>query len=75
MSSASEIQSLALKLPERSRLKLANELLRSVKPVIAPEGLLAEASRREAEIESGEVKPLDENEFWSGIKRVGLGKK
>jgi hypothetical protein len=80
MSSASEIQNLALKLPRRSRLKLAGELLRSVETSATSDDLLAEAARRDLEIEDGSVKPLDEAEFWSGIKpdsevewRIGQG--
>lgn len=71
MSSASEIQNLALKLPKRSRLKLAGELLRSVAPSETSSELVAEADRRDAEIENGTVKPLGESEFWSGIRRRG----
>jgi hypothetical protein len=80
MSSASEIQNLALKLPRRSRLKLAGELLRSVETSATSDDLLAEAARRDLEIEDGSVKPLDEAEFWSGINpasevewRIGQG--
>lgn len=69
MSSASEIQSLALKLPQRSRLKLAGELLRSVTPATTPADVLDEASKRDAELESGKIKPLTESEFWAGIAR------
>lgn len=71
MSSASEIQDLALKLPERSRLKLAGELLRSVNIGITSADLIAEATRRDSEIESGKVRPLEEAEFWRGVKRRG----
>lgn len=71
MSSASEIQNLALKLPKRSRLKLAGELLRSVETTTSSADLLAEADRRDAEIENGSVKPLGESEFWDGIRRRG----
>lgn len=71
MSSAAEIQSLALKLPKRSRLKLAGELLRSVEPEASSADLLTEAMRRDSEIEDGVVKALDESEFWSGIQRRG----
>ncbi|MFT4176795.1 MAG: addiction module protein [Luteolibacter sp.] len=67
MSSASEIQDLALRLPKRSRLKLAGELLRSVSTSSSSADVLEEAVRREAEIESGKVKPLTESEFWAGV--------
>lgn len=69
MSSASEIQSLAMKLPQRSRLKLAGELLRSVTPSISPADILEEAAKRDSEMESGKVTPLTESEFWAGISR------
>jgi hypothetical protein len=67
MSKTREIQELALKMPPRSRMKLANELLRSTAPSCSREEALAEASRREEEISSGKVKPLSEEEFWRGI--------
>lgn len=67
MSSASEVQQLALQLPQRSRLKLAGELLRSVESSITRDEFLVEASQRDAELENGTVKALDEEEFWSGI--------
>ncbi len=67
MNSAAKIHDLALKLPQRSRLKLAGELLRSVTPEISSRELLDEAVRREKEIDSGKVALLDESEFWRGI--------
>ena len=69
MNSVAEIQSLALQLPQRSRLKLAVELLRSATPATDPAEMLEEAIRRDAELESGEVMPLTECEFWAGINR------
>ena len=67
MSSATEIQNLALKLSQRSRLKLAGELLRSLTPDSTPDEILGEATRRESMIESGKEQLLSESEFWSGI--------
>jgi hypothetical protein len=67
MSSATEIQNLALKLSQRSRLKLAGELLRSLAPNGTPNEVIDEAARRDAEIESGVAGLLSESEFWSGI--------
>jgi hypothetical protein len=67
MSSASEVQSLAMKLPRRSRLKLASMLLHSVGPAARPDDILGEATRRDAELETGMVTPLSEAEFWNGI--------
>jgi len=69
MNSASEVQSLAMKLPRRSRLKLASELLHSAAPITSPDEILREAACRDAEIESGKVKPLSESAFWSGVAR------
>ena len=67
MNTAAEIHDLALQLPQRSRLKLAGELLRSVAPLSSPRDLFDEAVRRENEIDSGQVTLLDESEFWRGI--------
>ncbi len=67
MNTAAEIHDLALKLPQRSRLKLAGELLRSVAPQTSALDLVGEAVRRENEIDSGKITLLDESEFWSGI--------
>jgi hypothetical protein len=67
MNTASEIHGLAMKLPQRSRLKLASELLRSLAPSAAPEDVLQEAIRRDSEMENGTVTALSESEFWSGI--------
>ena len=72
MTSASEIQDLAMKLPERSRLKLAGELLRSVAPSQSADEVLEEAKRRDQEIASGLVKSLSETEFWNGVRNRRL---
>ena len=68
MSAASEIQALALKLPQRSRLKLAGELLRSLPAATTPDEALEEALKREVELESGKVQPLSEAAFWKGTR-------
>ena len=68
MIKTADIQKMALQMPERSRLKLAGELLRSTIPASSPEEMLAEAARRDEEISSGKVKPLDEAEFWRGVE-------
>ncbi len=60
---------MALELPQRSRLKLAGELLRSVTPATSPADMLDEAKRRDAELESGKILPLTESDFWAGISR------
>lgn len=67
MGSVAEVHNLALKLSQRSRLKLAGELLRSLHPDGTPDEALGEATRRDAEIESEKVALLNEAEFWSGI--------
>lgn len=69
MPKTSEIQELAMNMPARSRMKLAGELLRSTTPACSVEEALAEASRRDEEISSGKIKPLSEEEFWSGIRK------
>ena len=69
VSSASAIQALALKLPQRSRLKLAGELLRSLTAAATPDEALEEALKREMELEIGKVQPLSEATFWKSIVR------
>lgn len=69
MNTASEIQDLAMKLPQRSRLKLAGDLLRSVVADASTQDILDEAGRREDELESGRVQELDESQFWAGVAR------
>ena len=71
MSTAAEVHDLALKLPQRSRLKLAGELLRSVAPQTSAQDLVDEAVRRDNEIDTGKVTLLDESEFWRGIETRG----
>ncbi len=69
MIKTAEIQRMALQLPARSRMKLAEELLRSTAPTSSPEETLAEAARRDEEIASGKLQPLSEAEFWRGVKK------
>jgi hypothetical protein len=69
MNTTAEIHNLALKLPQRSRLKLAGELLRSVTPDTSSQELLDEALRRDNEIDSGKTSLLSESQFWSGIAK------
>ena len=72
MTKLAEIETAALRLPDKERLHLADKLLGSLPPPPAaaePEEILAEALRREAEMESGEVKPLSEDGFWAGVRR------
>jgi len=69
MSTVTEIQELAMKLPQRSRLKLAGDLLRSLAADSSPRDLLDEATRRDDELDSGKVHELDESQFWAGVNR------
>ena len=72
MTTASRVQELALQLPRRSRLKLAERLLHSTAPDDGDDAraIVAEAERRDAELESGAVKGLTEEQFWSGVRRM-----
>jgi hypothetical protein len=64
-------QPAALRLPDKDRLHLADKILGSLPAPLAPaelEEILAEAIRRDAELESGEVLPLAEEAFWAGVR-------
>ncbi len=70
--SVSEIQQSVFDLSEKERAELAVWLLALLPPASsddAAEESLAEAERRRKELDSGEVKPLTAQEFWSGIER------
>jgi hypothetical protein len=72
MSTLEEIQAAALQLPDRDRLQLADKILGSLPAPIEgaePDEILAEAIRRDAELESGAVRPLTEKAFWAGVRR------
>ena len=72
MSTLQEIEAAALRLPDKERLHLADKILGSLPaPVVPaePDEILAEAIRRDAELESGSVQPLTEKEFWAGVRR------
>lgn len=72
MSTLQEIEAAVLRLTDKDRLQLADKILGSLPPppvAAAPEEILAEAIRRDAELESGKVKPLSETEFWDGVRR------
>jgi putative addiction module component (TIGR02574 family) len=72
MKTLQEIEAAALRLPERDRLHLVDKILGSLQAPLAraePEEFLAEASRRDAELESGRVLPLNEEAFWAGVRR------
>jgi hypothetical protein len=72
MSTLQEIEAAALLLPDKDRLHLADKILGSLPVPLAPaepEEILAEALRRDAELESGKVQPLTEKAFWAGVRR------
>ena len=72
MSKLADIEGAALRLSDKERLHLADKLLGSLPPppdASEPDVILAEALRREAELESGRVKPLSEDAFWAGVRR------
>ena len=72
MSTLQEIEAAALRLPDKDRLHLADKILGSLQAPLAPtepEEILAEAIRRDAELESGDVHPLTEEAFWAGVRR------
>lgn len=71
MSGIEEIEKTVLALPLKQRVLLAESLLDSLPPMgedWSEAEELAEAERREREIESGQVQPLDEAEFWRRVE-------
>lgn len=75
MSAIEEIEKTVLALPVEQRVLLAESLLSSLSPaaeVWSEAEELAEVERREHEIESGQVQPMSEAEFW---RRVEAGRK
>jgi hypothetical protein len=72
VSTLQEIEAAALRLSDKDRLHLADKILGSLPAPLMPAGpkeILAEAVRRDAELESGEVRPLTEKAFWAGVQR------
>jgi len=72
MSTLKEVAAAALRLPDQERLQLADKILGSLPPPPGPAGpqeILAEAVRRDAELESGQVRPLSEKAFWAGVRQ------
>jgi putative addiction module component (TIGR02574 family) len=70
MSALEEIQQKILALPLEQRVFLAESLLGSLHPVgdeMTEAEEIAEVERRDAEINSGRVKPLSSDEFWRKI--------
>ena len=58
-----------LQLSEKDRLHLAEKILDSLSGAIESEDILAEAIRRDAELENGTVEPLTEQAFWERMRR------
>lgn len=72
MTKLAEIETAALRLSDRDRLQLADALLGSLPPPPAadePEQILAEALRRDSELEDGRTQPMTEAAFWAGARR------
>ena len=72
MTKLADIEGAALHLPDKERFHFADKLLGSLPPppdASEPDEILAEALRRDAELESGQVKPLSEDAFWAGVRR------
>jgi putative addiction module component (TIGR02574 family) len=72
MSAIEEIEKHILALPLKQRVFLAESLLQSLPPAAeetteAEE--IAEVERRDLQIESGQLKPLSEAEFWQRMER------
>jgi putative addiction module component (TIGR02574 family) len=71
MSAIEEIEKRVLALPLAQRVFLAESLLGSLPPAaeeMTEAEEMAEVERREREIESGQVRPLSEAEFWRRIE-------
>ena len=71
MSAIEEIEKTVLALPVEQRVLLTESLLGSLPPlgeVWSEAEELAEAERREREIESGQAHPLSEAEFWRRVE-------
>ncbi|GAA5136849.1 hypothetical protein GCM10023213_12590 [Prosthecobacter algae] len=72
MSTVSDIIQAALELDRSDRATVALSMLDSLPDdAMEPDEILAEALRRDAEIESGQVKELSYEEFLAGIQRPG----
>ena len=66
-----EIEKTVLALPVEQRVLLAESLLGSLPPVgddMSEADELAEAERRDREIESGQVQALNDAEFWRRVE-------
>lgn len=71
MSAIEQIEKTVLALPMNQRVALAESLLDSIPPigeVWSDAEELAEIERREREIETGQVQPVPQAEFWKRIE-------
>jgi len=71
MSAIEEIEKRVLALPLAQRVFLAESLVGALPPAaeeMTEAEEMAEVERREREIESGQVRPLSEAEFWRRIE-------
>jgi len=71
MSAIQELEKTILALPVEQRVTLAESLLSSLPPMDeawSEAEELAEVERREREIESGQVQPLSDAEFWPRVE-------
>jgi hypothetical protein len=71
MAAIHEIEKAVLALPVEQRVLLAESLLGSLPPVgddMSEAEELAEAERRDHEIESGQVLALNDAEFWRRVE-------
>ena len=71
MAAVEEIKKQALALGVKERAQLAESLLSSLPPVAeewSEAEELAEAERRDREIESGQVQALHDGEFWQRVE-------
>ena len=71
MSAIEKIEKTVLGLPVKERVFLIESLLCSLPPLpkeMSEADELAEAERRDREIENGKVQPLDDAEFWSRVE-------
>ena len=74
MSAIEEMEKRVLALPLEQRVFLAESLLGSLPPIgkeMTEAEEMAEVERREMEIESGQVQPLSEAEFWKSVEPGG----
>ena len=71
MSAIEELEKTVLALPVEQRVVLAESLLSSLPPaneVWSEAEELAEVERRDREIETGQIQPRSEAEFWKRVE-------